>query len=75
MEDKKKPITFGDKEYFKSNRFINYFTLINLFALFSIYLIEQILDPKGESFIQIALTITGIYVVSFAFRVKETLMF
>ena len=56
-------------------RFIIYFTLIVLLVLFSIYLVEQLIDPNGSFFIQIALLITGMYAISFAFRVKETLMF
>ena len=75
MKDKEKPITFGDSRYFTSPRFISYFILINLLVLFSIFLIEQIIDPSGILFIQVALTISGMYIVSFAFRVKKTLMF
>ena len=74
MENEKEIITFGDKRYFKTKRFVIYFSLIVFSMVFSIYLIEQIIDPKGNFFIQIAIILTGFFVASFTFRVKEILM-
>lgn len=74
MENKKETITFGDKRFFKTKRFLIYFSLIVFFMVFSIYLIEQVLDLKGNSFIQLAIILTGFFVASFTFRMKETLM-
>lgn len=75
MENNEEEITFSSELYFRGPRFLSYFTLIILLALFSIYAIEQLIDPSGTYFIQVALVITGVYVASLAFRLKKALMF
>ena len=74
MEEKEKRLTFVDKGYFKTPRFLNYFFLIILFMMVSLYLVEQVIDPSGNSFITISLILTAFFVISFTFRLQKVLM-